>query len=157
MTVGLFEPDSPHSSFWRARLFVIVFGDETPPGRAFDLLLIAAIFTSIVVAIADSVPDIHLRYGSILYALEWTFTIIFTVEYTLRLMIVRHPWRYARSFYGVIDILAVLPTYLAIITPGVQFFIFLRVLRILRIFKSLHLKQYIYESWVLINALRRSA
>jgi voltage-gated potassium channel len=82
---------------------------------------------------------------------------IFTAEYIIRLLIVRRPFRYARSFYGIIDILAVLPTYLAILIPGAQFLIVLRVLRVLRIFKILHLKQYVDESWLLINALSRSA
>lgn len=153
----LFEPEAPHQTGWRARLFSIVFGDDTPAGRTFDLLLILTIFVSVIVAIADSVPALHARHGDLFYGVEWALTLLFTAEYLLRLLIVKRPLRYARSFYGVIDILAVVPTYLGLLWPGVQFLIVLRVLRILRIFKILHMKQYVHESWILIDALSRSA
>lgn len=155
--VHLLEPESPSEDGWRARYFHVVFGHDTPAGRAFDILLIAAIFCSVVVAMMDSVDHLNARYGVLFYVLEWSFTLLFTAEYALRLAIVKHPVRYASSFYGIIDILAVLPTYLALFLPGIQFLIVLRVLRVLRIFKILHMKQYVYESGLLVDALVRSS
>jgi voltage-gated potassium channel len=152
----LFEPEPPTECGWRNRSFHVVFGHDTVAGRVFDVLLIVAIFMSVVVAMMDSVQDLHAHHEALFYALEWGFTLLFTAEYVLRLLIVKHPLRYARSFYGVIDILSVLPTYVALVVPGMQFLIVVRVLRILRIFKILHMKQYVYESGVLIDALARS-
>lgn len=155
--VQFLEPEPPSEAGWRARSFHVVFGHETPAGRAFDVLLIAAIFCSVVVAMMDSVDHLHARYGALFYVLEWSFTLLFTAEYALRLAIVKHPMRYARSFYGVIDILAVLPTYIALFLPGMHFLIVLRVLRVLRIFKILHMQKYVYESGLLVDALVRSS
>jgi len=145
---------------WRARLFQVIFGNDTPAGRAFDVVLLAIISISVAVAAMDSVAGLHGDYGEAFYVIEWIFTVLFTVEYVLRVLIVRRPLRYVLSFYGIIDLLAVLPSYLALLFPGLQFLIVLRVLRvlrILRIFQILHMHQYILEGWTLINALRRSA
>lgn len=151
--VKLFKPEPPATRGWRNRSFHIVFGHATIAGRAFDILLIAVIFFSVLVAMLDSVNELHARHGMLFYGLEWAFTLLFTAEYVLRLAIVRHPLRYARSFYGVIDILSVLPTYVALAIPGMQFLIVVRILRILRIFEILHMKQYVYESAILVDAL----
>jgi len=148
---------SPHKNGWRERYFHVVFGNDTSAGRTFDVLLLAIISISVGVAAMDSVASLHQRFGRLFYILEWVFTLLFTAEYILRLLIVRRPVRYALSFYGIIDFLAVLPTYLALLFPGLQFLIVLRVLRVLRIFQILHMHQYILEGWTLINALRRSA
>lgn len=148
------EPASAQS--WRERCFNVVFRHDTRAGEAFDILLIAVIAASVVVAMMDSVEELHGRHGPIFYALEWAFTLLFTAEYLLRLSIVRSPLRYATSFYGVIDVLAVLPTYLALLIPGFQYLIVLRVLRVLRIFKILHMVQYVQEGGILFTALLRS-
>jgi voltage-gated potassium channel len=148
---------SPNKNGWRERCFHVVFGNDTTAGRTFDVLLLAIISISVGVAAMDSVASLHQRFGRLFYILEWVFTLLFTAEYILRLLIVRRPVRYALSFYGIIDFLAVLPTYLALLFPGLQFLIVLRVLRVLRIFQILHMHQYILEGWTLINALRRSA
>ena len=153
----LFHPESPRDKTWRERWFNVIFGYETAAGRGFDVVLIAAILISVIVAAMDSVGELHQRHGDLFYALEWGFTLLFTVEYVVRLLIVRHPLRYARSFYGVIDILAVLPTYLALVLPGAQFLIVLRVLRILRIFKILHMNRYVLEGGILMGAFVRSS
>lgn len=153
----LFEPNSPSGQHWRERLFIVIFRHDTFAGKAFDIALIAVIFLSVIVAMMDSVKDLHDRYGELFLVLEWGFTALFTIEYALRLMIVNRPLRYATSFYGLIDVLAVLPTYLALFFSGIQFLIVLRILRILRIFKILHMNQYVEEGGLLIGALARSS
>jgi voltage-gated potassium channel len=152
-----FEPESPNGQHWRERLFIIVFRHDTVAGKTFDISLIAVIFLSVIVAMMDSVKDLHVRYGELFLVLEWGFTALFTVEYALRLAIVNRPLRYATSFYGLIDVLALLPTYLALFFSGIQFLIVLRILRILRIFKILHMNKYVEEGGILIGALIRSS
>ena len=138
---------------WRRQLYTIIFEADTRAGRAFDLTLIGFILLSIGVVMADSVVEIRARYGSLLTVLEWTLTLLFTAEYLARLLCVRHPLRYARSFYGVIDLLAVLPTYLAVLVPGLHALIDVRVLRLLRIFRILKLGAYVAEYGALGAAL----
>ena len=137
---------------WRLRFYTVIFEADTRAGRLFDLTLIVLILASIAVVIADSVASMRARHGEVLNALEWTFTLLFTVEYITRLACVRHPWRYARSFYGVIDLLAVLPTYLAVLVPELHALIDVRVLRLLRLFRILKLGAYVAE----FGALRRA-
>lgn len=153
---GLYVPDSHAGEGWRERAYRVVFGHDTHAGRLFDVLLIFAILASVAVALLDSVAALHARHGGLLHAIEWGFTLAFTAEYALRLAIVKSPPRYARSFFGVIDLLAVLPTYVALLVPGAQFLIVLRVLRILRIFSILHMRRYVRESSLLLEILRRS-
>jgi voltage-gated potassium channel len=130
---------------WRLRLYTIVFESDTRAGRAFDLTLMCLILTSVGVVMLDSVEAIHTRWGELFTILEWFFTAIFTVEYMLRLVCVRHPQRYASSFLGVVDLLSVAPTYLALFFPGLQALIDVRVLRMLRIFRILKLGAYVAE------------
>lgn len=141
---------------WRRRWFDIIFRHDTPPARNFDLLLVLAIVTSVSVIVADSVADIHARYGGWLYGLEWGFTLLFSAEYALRLATVKRPLRYALSIWGVIDLLSILPTYLSLLLPGSQSLLVVRILRILRLFRILKLTQYVEESGVLLGALWRS-
>ncbi len=138
---------------WRLRLYTVIFEADTRAGRLFDLVLVALILASIAVVIVDSVASFRARHGDVLSALEWTFTLLFTVEYIARLACVRHPWRYARSFYGVIDLLAVLPTYLAVLVPELHALIDVRVLRLLRLFRILKLGAYVAEFGALGRAL----
>jgi len=147
----------PADNGWRERWFHIIFGHDTRAGMTFDIILLGVIILSVLVAMMDSVGRLHAAYGRIFYALEWIFTVLFTIEYFVRLSIVRRPIRYATSFFGIIDLMAVLPTYIGLIIPGFQFLIVLRALRVLRIFKILHLSQYVHESGLLIVALRRSS
>ena len=141
---------------WRGRLHEIIFGAETPAGRTFDVLLIASIFLSIIVVMLDSVASISAVCGRQLFLLEWFFTLLFTVEYLLRLSCIGRPWRYASSFFGVIDLLAVLPSYLSLLLPGAEIFLVIRILRVLRIFRVLKLVQYIGEANLLIKAMKAS-
>ncbi len=146
--------DSPGN--WRLKLHEIIFEADTPVGRWFDILLILVIVSSVIIVMLDSVSSIQNRYGSLFYTLEWLFTVLFTVEYLLRLICVGRPMSYATSFYGIIDLLAVIPTYLSLILPGSQYLLVIRLLRILRIFRVLKLVQFISEARTLRKALRES-
>ncbi|GAB3341816.1 ion transporter [Marilutibacter aestuarii] len=141
---------------WRRRWFDIIYRHDTPPSRNFDLLLIFAILTSVLVIMFDSVPHIHARHAKAMYLVEWAFTLLFTAEYVLRLVVVRRPLRYALSVWGIIDLLSILPTYLSLLLPGSQSLLVVRILRILRLFRILKLTQYVEEGGVLVKALWRS-
>jgi len=141
---------------WRARLYVVIFGHETPAGKAFDMALIVSIVLSVLAVMLDSVLAIRQAYGPLLYRLEWFFTILFTVEYALRLACAPRPLVYARSFFGLVDLASILPTYLSLITPGSQYFQVIRVLRVLRVYRVLKLVEYIGEADVLMVAIRNS-
>lgn len=138
---------------WRLRLYTIIFEADTRAGRAFDLTLIGCILASVAVVVLDSMAAVHARHAALLGVLEWIFTLLFTAEYLARLACVRHPWRYARSAFGIIDLLAVLPTYLAVLVPGLHALIDVRVLRLLRIFRILKLGAYVAEFGALGQAL----
>ena len=140
----------------RARLHEIIFEADTPAGKSFDVILLVVIILSVAVAMLDTVSKIHERYGALLYGIEWLFTILFTIEYALRFSCVRHPLRYATSFYGVVDLLAVLPTYLSLVIAGTQSLLVIRVLRLLRIVRVFKLARYLRASSVLWEALRAS-
>lgn len=140
-------------SGWRRRWFIVIFEAETPEGKRFDLWLLAVIVASVVVVMLDSVPSIAARHSRVFNVLEWGFTVAFTAEYIARLLIVERPLRYARSFFGIIDLLSVLPTYLAFFFPELHALIDVRVLRLLRIFRILKLGAYISEYRYLSTAL----
>jgi voltage-gated potassium channel len=142
---------------WRRRLHTVVFETDTRAGRAFDIAVIAAILTSIVVVMVDSVQPLAQRHGRLLAAAEWAFTTLFTLEYLARLASVQRPLRYATSFYGVIDLLALLPTYLAALVPEAHLLIDVRVLRLLRVFRIFRLTGFLAETALLTAALRASA
>ena len=141
---------------WRGRWFDIVFHHESRQARNFDVVLILVILDSVVVVILDSEAGLQARWSDTFYALEWAFTLIFTAEYVLRLMLVRRPLHYARSFFGIIDMVSILPTYLSLLFAGSQFLLIVRVLRVLRIFRVLKLAEYSSEAGVLLGALTRS-
>jgi voltage-gated potassium channel len=130
---------------WRLRLYTIVFESDTRAGRIFDLTLICLILTSVGIVMIDSVESIHAHWGEFFTLIEWFFTAIFTIEYALRLVCVQRPRAYATSFLGVVDLLSVAPTYLALFFPGLQALIDVRVLRMLRIFRILKLGAYVAE------------
>jgi voltage-gated potassium channel len=156
----LVDPFGPASQAgWRARWFHIIFGHEEAAGRRFDVLLIIAILGSIAVAVFDSVAQVHAQYGKLFYALEWLFTLAFTLEYVMRILVIDRPWRYARSFFGIVDMLAVLPTWISLVAVGSQYLLVVRALRILRIFRILKLTRYVGEAdllwYTLIRARRK--
>ncbi|MBK4738320.1 ion transporter [Noviherbaspirillum pedocola] len=137
----------------RADLYRIIFESDTRAGRLFDLVLIALILVSVTVVVLDSVQALSVRHGEIFDVLEWSFTLIFTVEYLLRLYCVRRPLAYATSFFGIIDFLSVVPTYLAMLMPGAHLLLDVRILRLLRIFRILKLTSYVDEYRMLGRAL----
>lgn len=134
-------------------LYRIIYGYETPGGRAFDLLLIGAILFSVLVAMLDTVAFMHAAWGDIFRVFEWIITILFTFEYAARIYCVRYRMRYVRSFFGVVDLLSILPTYLSLIFPGTEYLLVIRILRILRIFRLLKLLRYVQSSGLLLRAL----
>ena len=140
----------------RRMLYEVIFEADTPAGKAFDVLLILSILLSVLAVMLNSVKSIEDRFGHILHAAEWFFTILFSIEYLLRLLCVEKPAKYAKSFFGVVDLLAVLPTYLAILLAGSHYLLVIRVLRVLRIFRVLKLAPYLGEARLLFTALRAS-
>lgn len=146
----------PSRTRWRTVLHEVIFEADTPAGKAFDILLIVSILTSVAAVMLDSIAAVQSLYGSLLYRIEWFFTLIFTAEYLLRLLCVGRPFKYAVSFYGVADLLAIIPTYLSLFLPGSQHLLVIRILRILRIFRILKLIPYLGEAQLLLKALRAS-
>jgi len=144
------------NSSLQQRLYIIIFEADTPAGKLFDVSLIISIILSVIAVMLDSVLSINRMYGNLLYVVEWFFTIIFTVEYLLRLYCIGKPSHYARSFFGIVDIMAIIPTYLSMFFPGSQYLIAIRILRILRVFRVLKLVEYSQEAQTLMQALRAS-
>jgi len=145
------------TSPFRARIHEIIFEADTPAGKAFDVSLMVLIILSVVAVMLESTTTVAARYGQWLRTFEWFVTILFTIEYLLRLYCVGKPARYARSFFGVVDLLAILPTYLSFIIPGAQSLLVIRALRLLRVFRVLKLAHFVGEASELREALRASA
>jgi voltage-gated potassium channel len=141
---------------WRRRMYDVIFEADTPAGRRFDIALVLAILLSILVVVLDSVPALHRDHAELLNTFEWGFTVVFTVEYAARLVCVQRPWRYAGGFYGVIDLLAVLPSYFSLLMPGTELLLDIRILRLLRVFRIFKLTLYIEETTRLGEALAAS-
>lgn len=141
---------------WRKKLFEVIFEADTPAGKLFDVLLIVSILASVAVVMLDSVSSVHAKWGPTLKGAEWVFTVLFTIEYVLRLICAGRAVRYARSFFGVVDLLAIVPTYLNLLLPGSRYLLVIRLLRVLRIFRILHLGRFVSEANVLMSALAAS-
>ncbi|MGA1190773.1 MAG: ion transporter [Bdellovibrionota bacterium] len=140
----------------RPQLREIIFGTQTKAGRAFDIILLWLIILSVTVVCFDSIEEYHERHGKLLLQMEWFFTILFTIEYGLRLYCSRQPARYATSFFGVVDLISIIPTYLSLFILNTQFLIIIRVLRLIRIFRVLQLVQFMGEANTLRQALYTS-
>lgn len=151
---GWVQPARPEG--WRRRVFDLLFGSDTPAARRFDLALMGAIVLSVIVTMLDSVGSVHARWGPVLRALEWAFTLAFGVEYVLRLLVLSRPLRYARSFFGVVDLVAVLPSLVSLVLTGTEQLIGIRALRILRVFRVLKLVRYVGAAEQMQVALLRS-
>jgi voltage-gated potassium channel len=148
--------EEPAASPGRARLHRVIFEADTPAGRAFDLTLIALVLVSVVVVSIETVRGLSATAYRWLRVLEWTLTGLFTVEYVLRLVAVRRPLRYVTSFFGAVDLFAIVPTYVSLVVPGAQALLVVRVLRLLRVFRVLKLTRYLTEAATLGRALRAS-
>ena len=149
-------PNNKQNHNWKDRLRVIIFGTDAPLGKAFDLLLLVLILLSILVVMLESVKEIEQTYGNLIKISEWTFTIVFTMEYILRIITSNRPSKYIFSFFGIIDFLAVIPTYLTIILSGSQYLLVVRAIRLIRVFRILKLSRYLGEGKIIADALKAS-
>lgn len=142
---------------WRERTRQIIFGSDTPAGKAFDVVLLIVIASSVLLVMTESVPGMSQRYAGLFNTLEWVITGLFTVEYIARLLSAERPARYARSFFGIIDLLAALPVYLALIIPTAQSLLVIRAFRLLRMFRVFKMAQWLREANYLLVAVRSSS
>lgn len=140
----------------KERVYIIIFEADTPAGKLFDVLLFMAIMISVALTMMQSVGPLRESHGTLLFGLNMTFTGLFTIEYMLRLWCAQHAVRYARSFFGVVDLLSILPVYLSWLIPGSRFLDVVKVLRMLRIFRVLKMTQYVGDADLLMNALNSS-
>ncbi|MGM0832753.1 ion transporter [Halomonas qinghailakensis] len=147
---------TPGAEGLRTRLFHIIFESDTPGAKAFDIALIIAILMSVAVILLDSVDSYSERYGHIFLYVEWVFTLLFTIELAVRIYCLERPFLYLKSFYGIVDLLAILPTWLVLLVPGAHGLVIVRILRVLRIFRILRLMEFVGEAHLLISALKRS-
>ncbi|MCB0343799.1 MAG: ion transporter [Bdellovibrionales bacterium] len=148
--------NKPETPGLRRLMHEVIFEAETPSGKLFDVLLLWAIVLSVGAVALESVAEIRAEYGKLLYATEWFFTVVFTVEYVSRVYCSDSPRRYVLSFFGIIDLLAVIPTYLSFFVLGSQYLTVVRVIRLLRVFRVLKMTRYLGEAEVLMEALRAS-
>jgi voltage-gated potassium channel len=144
------------SAHWRVRLHEIIFEADTFTGKSFDVALLVLIILSVTAVMLESVASIEVRYGNILRTAEWTFTLIFTLEYFARIICVGRPVKYIFSFLGIIDFLAIVPTYISLFAAGTQFLLVIRTIRLLRVFRIFKLSRYLNEADFLVQALRAS-
>ncbi len=148
----------PGPARWQFQVYEVIFGIDTWAGKAFDIGLLMAILLSIMAVMLDSVPEIQQRYGDELLVVEWTLTVLFTLEYVLRLASLQRPLKYGLSFLGLIDLLAILPSYINLLIDGTRFLSVIRAIRLLRVFRILKLVHYLKEVthlWAAIQATRR--
>ena len=141
---------------WRLTLHEIIYGTHTPAGKLFDIILLVVILYSIIIVMLESVPRIDNKFHDFLNISEWVVTILFSIEYVLRLICIKRPSRYIFSFFGLIDLLSTIPKYLSFFFVGSQYFTAFRALRLLRVFRILKLVRFIGESNNLVRALRAS-
>ena len=150
------RPEERQYNDLRNYLHEVIFEAETPAGRWFDIVLLLFILGSVITVMLESVPSYNLRYGNLFYYLEWAFTIVFTIEYLLRIYITYKPIKYMISFFGIIDLLSILPTFLSIFIAGTQSLLVIRGLRLLRIFRIFKLANFLVEGQVIISSLKAS-
>lgn len=147
---------TPAGKGLRTRLFHLIFESDTPASKAFDIVLIIAILISVAALLLDSIEAYHARFGTVFRYIEWGFTLLFTVELAIRIYCLERPWIYLKSFYGIVDLMAIVPAWLVLAFPGAQSLVLIRVLRVLRIFRILRLMEFVGEGRLLIDALKRS-
>ena len=138
---------------FKERIANIIFGFDTPAGRAFDLALIALIVSSVAVMMLESVADVMGRWSVALNWAEWIFTIIFTLEYATRVYVAPNRWAYVKSFYGLVDLLSILPSYMGLFFGDLNYLLTIRLLRVLRIFRILKLARYLQEANILVRSM----
>jgi voltage-gated potassium channel len=141
---------------WRISLYEIIFEADTPSGKLFDVILIWCILLSILVVFLESISELGKKYSFYFHLIEWIFTVLFSIEYIFRLLSVKRPHRYAFSFYGVIDFLAIIPTYLSLVITGSQYLLVIRVLRLLRVFRIFKIRSLLAQAEILSRAIKAS-
>lgn len=141
---------------WKHRLYVIIFGAETFWGKTFDVVLLIAILLSVIAVMLESVAEVKLLYGHELYIVEWFFTILFTIEYVARLIVVKNRWKYVTSLFGIIDLLSIIPTFLSLFLVGANSLRIIRSIRLLRVFRILKMARFLGEASQLSTALKAS-
>ena len=151
-----YAPDD-HYSQWRQTLYRIIFEANTKSGKLFDLILIGCILMSVSIVILESVISIRQEYGFILYPLEWMFTILFTIEYILRILCIKKPLRYMLSFFGIVDLLSIIPTYLSLFVAGTHSLNVIQILRVLRVFRILKMTKHFGRSQALNGSIARQS
>ena len=147
---------TPGTEGLRSRLFHIIFESDTPGAKAFDIALIVAILVSVAVILLGSIEIYAERYGDIFFYTEWALTLLFSIELLVRIYCLERPLLYLKSFYGIVDLIAILPTWLVLLVPGAHALVIVRLLRVLRIFRILRLMEFVGEASLLIDALKRS-
>ena len=140
----------------KEKIHEIIFEADTPTGKFFDICLMIMIFASVLVVMLESIGELQVNYQQTFYVLEWLFTIFFTIEYGLRLYCVYNPMKYAKSFYGIIDLVSILPTYLSLLFTGAQTLMVIRALRLFRVFRIFKLAHFLKEGHLIISALKAS-
>ncbi|MFT4540969.1 MAG: voltage-gated potassium channel [Planctomycetota bacterium] len=151
------DPERQVLTGWRKRAHEIIYESDTPSGKAFDIALIVLIVLSVVTVVLESMAEVRAQHGVSLRALEWGITVLFTAEYVLRIICVARPWHYMRSFFGLVDLFSILPTFLSLVIPSARFMTVIRALRVLRVFRVLKLATYMAELEILMQALRASS
>lgn len=150
------DPTRHESDELKDRIWRVIFQSDTPAAKAFDVVLMWLIGISVAIVMLESVPSIGASHGRLFWTLEWIFTGLFTIEYLVRIWVVRRKKKYITSFFGIVDLLSILPTYLTLFVAGPQYLLVLRVLRLLRVFRVLKMARHIGEANLLMNALKSS-
>ena len=148
--------ESNKSSDWKSNIHEVIYGTHTPAGKLFDIILLAVIIYSIIIVMLESIEDYDTKYHEFFNISEWVVTILFSIEYFLRIICVKKPSKYIFSFYGVIDLLSTIPKYLSFFFAGSQYFTAFRALRLLRVFRILKLVRFVGESNNLLRAVNAS-
>lgn len=148
--------ENPPPAALREKLWRIIFLSDTPAGRGFDVALLVLIVMSVLTLMMESVEPLRQQHAGLFYALEWIFTAAFTLEYLARLWVVRNRVKYAASFFGIVDLLSLLPTYISLLVPGTHYLMALRILRLMRMFRILKMTEHLGEASLLLNALGAS-
>lgn len=150
------EPEIKDFSPLKEKIHEIIFEADTPLGKFFDIVLMICIVASVLVVMLESVAELNARYSKVFFTLEWIFTIFFTVEYLLRIYCVYRPWKYVTSFFGIVDLLAIIPTYLSLFIVGTHYLLVIRALRLMRVFRIFKLANFLKESRIIMSALKES-
>lgn len=151
------EKEKESKLSYKERLHDVIFEADTPMGKLFDVVLLVAIVLSVLAVLMETVASIRDEHEVLLNVLEWAFTVVFSIEYVLRIWLVRKPWKYIFSFMGIVDLLSTIPTYISLFVAGPQYLLVIRTVRLLRVFRVLKLTRYLSEANVLKNALKASA